>query len=495
MEKWIPLFDIFLKSPAPEAEASLWLDQAFNSSSSSMASPINRSSFFSLLKRPCDVIDQGSSQITKKVMFIETLPSMVQSRILSFLLSEHQRFCPRDLSCLAREMLSGSKEVNFWVQSAARNLLGKMSKPSYEWISHLDLDSVDDSISDEFDSVPGWLAEKAGAIGSVLPWLPISLDDFDSKMLFVDSENEKETDCSRENMEEDYRETMGDVEAYEYPRNLTIPPEVHEMASNLKSQIASSESSPEISALCYEIRKLCLENGRDVLGILSLIEPWNADDESASLFLSYLPSGTEEEEELGWPSQVLCSVVLPKFLVLEKSASRAVMSATIDFCKIHRTAAEYALVFPLIFRKEGINNFMCEVISRVLKECWHLGHISAFCQKLLCGGPEDRRLLSLPCHQNLICEEVTWNESLFNLFQNILIHGVPLSQDSVDHLVLKARESAERFPKSIKFGNFLLHFVAKCAPMLKAHKDLLSETVDCTNSLVTKSISSKLSAL
>jgi len=65
MEEWIPLFDIFLKSPSPEAEASLWLDQASNlfSSSSSAAAPINRSSFVSLLKKQCD---QNSSPVTKK---------------------------------------------------------------------------------------------------------------------------------------------------------------------------------------------------------------------------------------------------------------------------------------------------------------------------------------------------------------------------------------------------------------------------------------------
>ncbi|CAH8364352.1 unnamed protein product [Eruca vesicaria subsp. sativa] len=203
-------------------------------------------------------------------------------------------------------------------------------------------------------------------------------------------------------------------------------------------------------------------------------------DETAAVLLSNL-NNESEEEELGWPSQVLCSTVLPKFLSLEKSPSRVLMSATIEFCKIHQRAAEYGLVFPLILRKEGINSFICEVVSRVLKECWHLGHISAFCQKLLCGRTEERKFMLLPCHRDLISDGLTWNESLFILFQNILIHEVPLTQGSVS----KVQEMAERYCKSLKFGNFLLHFVAKCAPMLHAHKCLLIESVKCTNSLVT----------
>lgn len=64
MEEWIPLFDIFLKSPSPETEASLWLDQASNSFSfSSPEAPINRSSFISLLKKQCN---QNSSTPANK---------------------------------------------------------------------------------------------------------------------------------------------------------------------------------------------------------------------------------------------------------------------------------------------------------------------------------------------------------------------------------------------------------------------------------------------
>ncbi|KAG2319398.1 hypothetical protein Bca4012_054354 [Brassica carinata] len=497
MEEWIPLLDIFLKSPSPETQASLWLDEASNSSysSSSSSSPINRSSFVSLLKKQSYITDPNSSPLANKVMFIETLPNMVQSRILSFLLYDRRRFCGKDLVWLAREMLGGnSKEVDFWVQRAAQNLLDVMPDRKFDWISRLDLGSADeDSIEEEFDSVPDWLTQKkASCTGVILPWLPVSCADVGSETLVVDSWNQEDVMSQvRENMEVDYPEPVDDND---HEINVGLQPDVHETAVHLRAKVKSCESTSQVLALCDEIQKLCLGKGRDSFRVLALVEPWNADDETAAVLLSNLHCGNEEEG-LGWPSQVLCSTVLPKFLVLEKSASRVLMSATIEFCKIHQRAAEYGLVFPLMLRKEGINNFICEVVSRVLKECWHLGHISAFCQKLLCGRTEERKFMFLPCHRDLISDDLTWNESLFILFQNILTHDVPLTQGSVDCLVSKVQEMAERYYKSLKFGNFLLHFISKCAPMLHAHKYPLIESVKCTNSLVTKSVLSKLNAL
>ncbi|KAK9274987.1 hypothetical protein L1049_022244 [Liquidambar formosana] len=186
---------------------------------------------------------------------------------------------------------------------------------------------------------------------------------------------------------------------------------------------------------------------------------------------------------------------LPKLLVLEQPASRVLMTATMEYCKLHQRAAVYALLFPLILRKEGINNPICDVITRIIKECLHPAHVSAFCQKLLCGEEDAKRFICLPCHQSLICNKLVWAESLFNLFQNILIITFTLTQDSIDHLVDQLRELAERFSKSLKFGNFLLCFVTKCSQLLKSHKLSLIEAVEHTNTLVTKSIISKVASL
>ena len=63
MEAWVPLFNIFLNSPTPETEASLWLEQ----SSSSSSVPITTTSFLSLLAEP--IINNSSTNRWSKTHF------------------------------------------------------------------------------------------------------------------------------------------------------------------------------------------------------------------------------------------------------------------------------------------------------------------------------------------------------------------------------------------------------------------------------------------
>ncbi|KAF3439586.1 hypothetical protein FNV43_RR17864 [Rhamnella rubrinervis] len=505
MEAWVPLFDIFLNSPTPESEASLWLNQSF-SSSSSAKSPITTASFVSLLMRPFDaIVADGSSSSsssssysssppsTRRVMFIQTLPDMVQTRILLFLAVECQRFCQRDLCRLARDVLGGGEELDFWVERAARNLLDAVSDSNYEWISHLSLDSGQGKREqDEFDSVPVWLRDAAVDSDS-LPWLPISPEDLNSEALYGNFGHKEETFGQvGEDIEEDVDEVEDHIEI-DRPTNDPVGPEIQNKAASLKSQILSFESTSKTVSLANEIRQLCMEKGVDAFAVLSLIEPWLVEDETASILISHLSTGNEEE--LTWPSQVLCSIILPKFLALEEPVSRVLLTATIEYCKLHQKAAVYALLFPLILRGDGINNSICDVITRIVKECLHPAHVSAFCQKLLCGGKDERRVVCLPCHRSLLSDEMVWSESLFNLFQSILNQNVCLTQDSVDHIVYQVQQSAQTFSKSLRFGNFLLCLVTKCSPLLKCHKLILNEAVEKTNTLVTKSILSKLFSL
>ncbi|EOY30485.1 Fanconi anemia group E protein [Theobroma cacao] len=495
MEPWVPLFDIFMNSPTPETEASLWLQQSFNAttSSSSTTTPITTSSFLSLLTKPCNPIVKDSSfsspPTTKRIMFIETLPSMIQSRILSFLALEKKRFDGKELSKLARNLLSESQELEFWVKRAARNLLDAVSESNInEWISGFSLDS-----GEEFESLPDWLKDVDATNDPVLSWLPLSVADFGSRL--CDDSLEKDEGLFsqvEENGENDLKE-VGEAIEVDQALNVPLEPEIEKMALSLRSRVMNFESSLKAVALANEIRQLCLDKGRDSLQVLNLIEPWKAEDETASVLISHLSCG--DEEELAWPSQVLCSIVLPKFLVIEEPASRLLVTSTMEYCKLHQRASVHGLLFPLVLRSEGINNPICDVITRIVRECLHPGHVSAYCQKLLCGGEEERSFILLPCHQYLVSNELVWTESLFNLFQNILNHNVHLTEDSVDCLVYHVRQMAERFSKSLKFGNFVLCLVSKCASLLKSHKNVLTEAVECTNTLVTKSILSRLASL
>lgn len=429
--------------------------------------------------------------IYNRVMFIQTLPCFVQSRILSFLALENKLFSGHDLCRLARDVLGGGGDVgsDFWAKRAARNLLDVLSESNNERISGLSLDSEEQKVVEEFESLPGWIQDfVTNDDDLLLPWLPISPNELNSRKLFSSCENNSDQDSSSD-LGENVEHEVSEIEI-DCPVNVTLSSEIEELARDLRERIVNFESSSKTVGLANEMRRLCLDKGVDSFAVLGVIEPWKADDEMASVLISHLSNGSDEE--LSWPSQVLCSVVLPKLLVLEELASRVLMSAMIEYCKIHQRAAVHALLFPLFLRKGGINNAVCEMITRIVRECLHPGHVSAFCQKVLSGAEAERKCICLPCHQSLISNELVWTESLFTLFQNILNHNVHLTQDSVDHIVYRVRELTERFSKSLKFGNFLLCLVNKCAPLLISHKVLLVEAVQHTNTIVTKSILSKL---
>lgn len=401
---------------------------------------------------------------------------------------------------LARSVLSCGQTLDFWVERAARNLFDVLSESSYEWISCLGLDSGEDErVEDDFESVPDWLQDSCGA-PDLVPWLPVSHEYLmSSRMSFVESWKSVDGSCEDGGqVDELMAEVESEVEVeINRPKSDPIGCELLDEVATLKQRLLSIESTSKTIDLAREIRKLCCDgNLVDSSAVLGLIEPWLVDDETASVLVAHLSNESEEEEEgLDWPSQVLCSTILPKLLVLEEPASRVLLAATTNFCKLHQKAAEYGLLLPLILRKDGINNPICDVITKIVKECLHTAHVSAVCQKLLCGGKDQRRLVCLPCHCCLVSDELVWTESLFNLFQNILNHNVCLTQDSVDHIVYQVGHLAEKFSKSLKFGNFLLCLVTKCSALLKSHKLTLVEAVERTKTLVTKSTLSKLASI
>lgn len=429
-------------------------------------------------------------------MWLQTLPDVVQARVLSFLIYEHAKFNKQDLSKLARDMLLDATEVNFWVRRAAHQLFDVVSDSNYKWVSSLNLDSEEEKFDGNFGNAPLWLKDVASANDSVLPWLPISVDELNTGMPQTPRENDEDMMVEVEEIEDGNRERVGNTQRELGNREIDpLDQETEESASCLQTRIKNLESSLKAVELVDDIRKLCVKRKEDSLTVLGLIEPWNADDEVVPIFLSRLLDGNEED--FGWTSNILCSIVLPKFLLLEKPASRVLVTATIEYCKVHHKSAVYALLFPLIFRKEGVNNPICDVITRIVKECLHPAQVSAFCQKLLCEEEEEveNKYICLPCHRYLVSRELVWTEPLFNVFQNILNYNVRLTQDSVDQLISHILEAARRFSKSLKFGNFLLCFVGKCGPLLKVHKVALSEAVGSTSSFLTKSILSKLASI
>ncbi|KAD4180471.1 hypothetical protein R6Q59_023664 [Mikania micrantha] len=522
MESWLPLMNIFMNSISPETEASMWFQSSFNSSSNPSIS-ISTASFLSLLMQPIEAVVNDSSSSSSSILckqrfiWLQTLPNAVQARILSFLAYEHAKFNKQDLTKLARNLLFDATEVDFWVRRAANQLFDVVSDSNFKWVSCLNLDSEEEKFDEKFGSMPGWLIDVASANDSILPWLPISVDDMNKRLPDVTCEDDEDLmvdveDCKDVNLEMihtcDDEDLMVDVEDGKNgnfvmivtQRKLVhldsdpVDHETKEMALFLKTKILNLESSFKAAELADEIRTIIFKEKKDSLMVLSLIEPWNADDEIVPILLSRIQEGNENDFAI--TSNILCSIVLPKFLELEKPASRVLVTATINYCKVHYKSAVYALLFPLILHKNGINNPICDVITRIIKDCLHPANVSAICQKLLCEeNTNGSEYICPPCYQHLVSKSLVWTESLFNLFQIILNHDVRLTQDSVNQLVFYVQESSIRFSKSLKFANFLLCFAGKCAPMLGIHKLALFEAVEHTSSFLTKSILSKLASI
>ncbi|KAI3915210.1 hypothetical protein MKX01_035469 [Papaver californicum] len=494
MEAWIPLFDIFLNSPSPECEASLWFS---SNSLNNSTTTTSTNSFLKLLSKPINTVTtnpSSSSVQSKRFMYIQTLPNAVQSQILSFITTESKRFCKRELCLLAENVLNGSETVDFWVKKSAHNLLDKMSDSGFSRFSSLNLDGFEEE-EEEFLALPSWLQSSSSNKSSVLPWLPLTFDELRecTSVSCIADENRDEV------MEV---EELCEVEANDEGLNqvdVSLDSEVRTKAGSLKMKLLDCESAKGTVSLANEIRHLCFkEDGKEVKNsfeVLGLIELWEVDDETASVLIPNLLGGKANESEFSWASKILCSIVLPKLLVLNGPASRVLVTTTIEFCKQRQKAAVCALLFPLILCKDGLNTHMCDVMSRIIKECLHPAHVSAFCQRLLCGEEESRKFFCLPCHQHLVSDKLVWTEPLFTLFQNILNQNISLTQDSVDHLVSVVRELAGQYSKSLKFSTFLLCLVTKCHSSLKHHKLKLIPTVELTNTFMTKSILSKLNSL
>lgn len=423
-------------------------------------------------------------------MWIQTLPNLLQARVLSFLAFDHIRFCALDLYKIANNLLTGDDyQLDFWVKTAARQLLDLVSHSNYDWVSGLSLDSEGQNVDEEFEILPDWLKQSVDCdCDIVLPWVPVLSDEFHTGMP-VDTFGIFDDDDSLNEVKQIEDEDFVKVDCF-HMNNDSVNPEIEKVAAILKSKILNSQCTSKAVELADEIQNLCDGCNVNSLAVLSLVEPWQADDETASLIIFHFLN--KSSKTLSWPSHVLCSIVLPKLLVLEEPASRVLVTSTIEYCKMHQRSSVNALLYPLILRKNGVNSPICDVVARVVKECLHPAHVSSFCQKLLCDEDDARKFVCLPCHRYLISDKLVWNESLFSLFQMILNHNVLLTEDSVARLVYHVGELAVRFRNSLKFGNFLLCLVNRCSPLLRSHKLLLITAVEHTDTILSKSLISKL---
>lgn len=272
-------------------------------------------------------------------------------------------------------------------------------------------------------------------------------------------------------------------------QDSAMDPETQAKAAALKARFAAAaaagDDDDDSTTVAGEIHRLCSASNSNSFEILTLIEPWQATDELVAVLLPPLSA---------MAAQALSATVLPKFLTLHTPPSRLLLTVTIDFCKTNPAAAVEGLLLPLSLSEEGINTLLCDILTKIIRECLHPVHASAFFQRLLCKE-EGRRLTCLPCHRSLLSENLVWTEACFALLQNMLDQNVFLTPDSVERIVVGIGEMACRLSRSLKFGNFLLCLVGKYGLVLKLHKDSLVRAVEGTDTFLTKSILAKLSDL
>ncbi|CAM0910214.1 unnamed protein product [Alopecurus aequalis] len=469
MEAWLPLLRHLLASPAPNAAA-------FSSSNNCPSFPPPAVALLRILLSPARTLPSEPTAV-----LFQTLPPLLQSQALSFLSSSAPLLDPLQLRSLASRVLSAPPgRYQFWIRQGARHLLDglpeKKDAPDVPW-----------EFIEEFHEPPPWLKEEAARTRPVLPWLPLDCRSMMSSGVRTCGDSLDGVRLESLELGRDEYSSMQEVGCAPAP---PLGNSVIHRAQALQNEIVAEESVLGAQQVAKDLCNLCLES-RNAEAVLGLVQPWKVDDDTMRPLVSNLV--LEEDGMNGkWSALVLCSVVLPKLLDLQRAASSVLLSVALDICKRHPAAALEAVLFPVVLRKEGLNAPQCDVLTRIVKDCMHPLHVTAFCHRLLSAEEEERRPVCLPQHRENIGVDLVWTESLFTLFYSILNQDIHLTPSTIEKLVSMTDRMAMKFPKSLKFGNFFLCFVSKCWHECKIHRLLLERAAETTDTFLTKAILVKL---
>ncbi|XP_052158972.1 uncharacterized protein LOC127776584 [Oryza glaberrima] len=480
MEQWLPLFRYLLASPAPNAAA-------FSSSSSSSGdddvhcptAPPPAAALLRLLLSPAPTLPASDPP----AILFQTLPPLAQSQALSFLASSAGLLDSALARSLATRILSEpSGRYGLWARRGARHLLDGLPQGG-------GIDAPGEFL-DGFHEPPQWLKEAAARTRPALPWLPLDRHSvkvgvcsgrygfdrvgLDSLVLEKDEDSEmQEAKC---------------VPSPSQPAALGTLSVQRALA--LQKEILMAESILVAQRVAKDLQQLCVESG-NAEAVLSIVQPWKADDDTVRVLLSSLVLDGDGMHRKG-PALMLCSLFLPKLLEIQRPVSSVLLSAALDLCKRHPAAALEAILLPLVLRKEGLNVPQCDVLTRIVKDCMHPLHVTAFCHRLLSGDEREWRPVCMPEHRSNISSNLVWTESLFALLYSILNQDICLTSSSTENLVSVIDEMASKLPRSLKFGNFLLCFISKCWRVSKIHSVLLERAAEKTDTFLTKAILAKL---
>jgi hypothetical protein len=376
-----------------------------------------------------------------------------------------------------------------WVLRGARHLIDGL--PEEEGVPGV----ASDEFIDGFHDPPTWIKEAAARAHPVLPWLPVDCRSLMGSGCRTRAGRGGEDGSDGIGLENLVLVQDVDVEMQEAGR--VLPPQAPPLEDSvmqrvvaLQKEIVTVESVLAARRVAKDLQDLCVES-RNAAGVLSLVQPWEADDDTLRVLLSNLVLEEDGVDGKG-PALVLCSVFLPQLLELQRPASSVLLSTALGLCKRHPAAALEAVLFPLVLRKGGLNVPQCDVLTRIIKECMHPLQVTAFCHRLLSGKEQERKPICMPQHMENIGTHLVWTESLFALFYNILSQDIYLTPSTVNELISVIDDRASEFPRSLKFGNFLLCFLSKCWHECKHQRVLLERAAKRTNTFLTKAILAKL---
>ncbi|KAG6542240.1 hypothetical protein Mapa_016368 [Marchantia paleacea] len=471
-------------------------------------------------------------------IWMQTLPSAMQTSVLTFLNVEHNHFRSKDLEALARRILQSPVEADYWVFQAARSLLLTSSPDADQFGSSSSTEEqpfgIGDTQMSDYHALPEWLDKCREHTSPMFSWLPL-----EKSYPVEEVQDQDETHLSETC--ESLQPTSVEVPAVQQPtdklfdheRRATCSPErrTHERTIEDKdrSEIEIMEAEAGIMDLSKEVNggdnivneeddKIAraalgedlylqaLSLGRDLrtrsesglpkdiylvrstpkfASLLSAARAWEVDDEVTLLLVETL---LVEQDGYAWSTQVLHAIILPKLYALEKPATRILMTALTQAGKIHPRAVMDSVMFPLICSKNGASSIQCEILNRLVKDCLTEDLILCLLQKMFVCSRESKHDFS----SNL---SWSWTEGVVGVVQNLLSHKVNIDQDCVASLVQALDAAVAEFPTSLKFGNLLLNLVTKHGPRLKSHKALLHQVVDKSRTFLTKSVQSKLASL
>ncbi|GLJ12168.1 hypothetical protein SUGI_0185900 [Cryptomeria japonica] len=397
MERWVPLLEIFLRSACPVGEASHCI-QTHQRKGGPLASGLwkfvphllSKNVVFYDEEEGKDQSAGTPSSSIGKCMWIETLPSAMQSSILTFLSVEHGRFRTEDLQVLAQTLVA-KPDLDFWVRRAAENLfftvVGHTASAfptvqrieAWRWMNTtLCPNSWKIVKEDQTHYSLGfqWLSRMPKSQQVISGNLrrsgiePVGERNEESRYTAdYGSEIQHATSCISDEAAGSGAATSTDVNIVDQEKidsKLALLPQIYAQATSLREALLSfdSNSYSNVSIISDKMYTLCMI--ADSREVLSFIKPWEVDDEVTLQLVESLLKGQEAVLQAG---------------------------------KVHQRATVDALLLPLMLYKKGLNVAVCEVLHRLIKDCLQAEHVSSFFQKLLCEEIQQQSVICLPCHK------------------------------------------------------------------------------------------------